>query len=193
MAIGDIKKSLLNEEQFLEIAGDGWVPLDGRDVTGSAYADQTGMKVIPDMQQGQFVRNVGGSATTMGINQDEDTNKDHLQSVFSAGSASTTDAAHSHFLLINKKVTGNSPNNNTKDHANTWTEYHYSHLPDPMKDPKYRFSASSSSAAKCQVETSAALSTMQIDSSQWNNDQNWTEDEETRPVNVAFYHYIQIN
>ena len=193
MAIGDIKKTLLNEEQFLEIAGEGWVPLDGRDVTGSAYAEQTGIKVIPDMQQGEFVRNVGGSAAQMGLNQFEATNKNHLQSVFSSGSASTTDAAHSHFLMINKKVTGNNPNNNTKDYAPTWTEYHHAHMPDPLKDPKHRFSSSSSNAPKCQVETSAALSTMQIDSAQWNNDQNWTEDDETRPVNVAFFHYIQIN
>ena len=191
MAIGDIKKTLLNEEQFLEIAGEGWVPLDGRDVTGSAYAEQTGIKVIPDMQQGEFVRNVGGSAAQMGLNQFEATNKNHLQSVFSAGSASTTDAAHSHFILVNKKATGTNPQD--ADYSNTWTEYYYPNLPSAMQNPKERFSASSSGANKCKVETSSALSTLQIDSAQWNNNQNWTEDDETRPVNVAFFHYIQIN
>ena len=90
-----------------------------------------------------------------------------------------------HFILVNKKATGTNPQD--ADYSNTWTEYYYPNLPSAMQNPKERFSASSSGANKCKVETSSALSTLQIDSAQWNNNQNWTEDDETRPVNVAFF------
>ena len=184
MAIGDVKISLLNEEQFLKIAGDDWVPLDGRDVEGSGYHSQTGQKNIPNMSNGEFIRNVGGKATAMGMPQDQGTNKSAISNVFSAGSATTADAAHSHKLFVHKQTdyknthTG-TPSTSNKSTLNSNINYVY---------------ASPANSPTCPAKTSTAnLGTLKIDSAQWNDNQNWTTDDETRPVNFAFYHYIQIN
>lgn len=54
-SIGSIKESMLTEVQFQSKHGVGWVLMDGRDVTGSEYADLTGNTVLPDAR-GQFLR-----------------------------------------------------------------------------------------------------------------------------------------
>jgi hypothetical protein len=55
--VGDVKQSVLTEEQFLSLNGNAWALMDGRDVTGSVYHAITGNIVIPDMvTQGAFLR-----------------------------------------------------------------------------------------------------------------------------------------
>lgn len=54
-SLGSIKESMLTEAQFQAQHGTGWVLMDGRDVTGSAYATLTGNTTLPDAR-GQFLR-----------------------------------------------------------------------------------------------------------------------------------------
>jgi hypothetical protein len=55
--VGDVKQSVLTEEQFLSLNGNAWALMDGRDVTGSVYHAITGNIVIPDMvTTGAFTR-----------------------------------------------------------------------------------------------------------------------------------------
>lgn len=57
--VGDVKQSLLTEEQFLSLNGNAWALMDGRDVTGSVYHAITGNTALPDMvTEGAFLRQV---------------------------------------------------------------------------------------------------------------------------------------
>jgi len=60
--VGSIQESLLSEAQFQEAYGDDWALMDGRDVTGSVYADITGNNTLPDAR-GQFLRCLDESGT----------------------------------------------------------------------------------------------------------------------------------
>lgn len=54
-AIGDIKYSSLDPTTFETYNGDCWIPMDGRDITGSELENATGWTNVPDMS-GQFIR-----------------------------------------------------------------------------------------------------------------------------------------
>jgi hypothetical protein len=59
--VGDIKHSLLSEVQFKNLLGAEaarWVLADGRNVTGSKYAQVTGSQNVPDLR-GSFLRMAG--------------------------------------------------------------------------------------------------------------------------------------
>lgn len=57
--IGDVKYSVLPENRFIQL-NNGWVLMDGRDVTGSKFHRITGFSSIPDGQN-QFIRGMGGN------------------------------------------------------------------------------------------------------------------------------------
>ena len=75
--IGDIKQSLLTVSEFGQIHSDKWVPMDGRDVTGSKYAEITGKTTLPDIA-GKFLRAAGGSAAPLGTTQGYATSSNNL-------------------------------------------------------------------------------------------------------------------
>ena len=54
-AVGDVKYSILDWDDFQTANGDCWVPMDGRDVTGTALDQEFGMATVPDMS-GLFMR-----------------------------------------------------------------------------------------------------------------------------------------
>lgn len=54
-AVGDVKYSILDWDDFQVANGDCWVPMDGRDVTGTALEQEFGMSTVPDMS-GLFMR-----------------------------------------------------------------------------------------------------------------------------------------
>ena len=53
--VGSVQYSFLNEKEFIELHGDGWVRCDGREVQDSKYAQVTGKDRIPDCT-GRFLR-----------------------------------------------------------------------------------------------------------------------------------------
>lgn len=53
--IGTVVQSMLSEAEYQAFAGDGWVLMDGRDVSGSDYAVLKGVSTIPDAR-GRFLR-----------------------------------------------------------------------------------------------------------------------------------------
>ncbi|NRA65320.1 MAG: hypothetical protein HRU19_12610 [Pseudobacteriovorax sp.] len=72
-AVGSIQQSLLTEAQFQAAMGStDWVLMDGRTVTGSAYATLTGKSKIP-AAQGRFLRMAGGNAGPIGEPQTQGT------------------------------------------------------------------------------------------------------------------------
>jgi hypothetical protein len=54
-ALGDIKYSILNPQEFAEENGDCWVPMDGRNIVGSRLSSKLGMNNLPDAG-GMFLR-----------------------------------------------------------------------------------------------------------------------------------------
>jgi hypothetical protein len=48
--VGMIAESMLTESQFQELNGSSWILADGRDVTGTPYANATGQTSIPDLR-----------------------------------------------------------------------------------------------------------------------------------------------
>ncbi len=54
-AVGDIKYSMLNPGQFAQENGSCWVPLDGRNVNSSQWAQLTGQSTVPNIS-GMFIR-----------------------------------------------------------------------------------------------------------------------------------------
>jgi hypothetical protein len=54
-AVGDIKYSILTPDQFVLENGDCWVPMDGRNITGTKLEDDYGWDDVPDMS-GLFIR-----------------------------------------------------------------------------------------------------------------------------------------
>lgn len=78
--IGDVKHSLLTEQQFRQLNGDCWKLLDGSPLAGTDFGAFTGRTELPDAR-GRFVRNTGtpstgGTAVTLGGLQ-EDSFKAH--------------------------------------------------------------------------------------------------------------------
>lgn len=54
-AVGDVKYSILNPDEFRLENGECWVPMDGRSIAGSKLATRTGLSIIPD-GGGLFIR-----------------------------------------------------------------------------------------------------------------------------------------
>lgn len=67
-AVGDVKYSILNPQEFIQENGDCWVPMDGRSIVGSKLAIRTGRTSIPD-GGGLFIRSQEFSG---GANNDPD-------------------------------------------------------------------------------------------------------------------------
>jgi hypothetical protein len=60
--IGEIKTSILSEEQFRSRRGIGWVLMKGQDITGSDFANITGINILPNCS-GMFPRVSDPAAT----------------------------------------------------------------------------------------------------------------------------------
>lgn len=98
--VGTVLASLLSEAQFQARNGSGWVLADGRDVTGSAYADLTGAGSVPDLR-GLFLRgrnngrsdgrqNPAGDLALGAFQADQVTDHKHAH----------TDGGHSHGIRV---------------------------------------------------------------------------------------------
>jgi microcystin-dependent protein len=54
-AVGDVKYSRLNPTQFATVNGDCWMPMDGRNITGTKLSTILGQFTLPDAS-GMFIR-----------------------------------------------------------------------------------------------------------------------------------------
>lgn len=99
-AVGDIKYSILNPEQFRQENGDCWVPLDGNDYPGSRLATDYGWNDLPDMS-GLFMRateynngnDPGRSAMARSGSFQADDNRQHSHAI---NLSTSTNGNHSH-------------------------------------------------------------------------------------------------
>lgn len=55
LPVGSIEFSVLDEATFQAVRTDGWVLMDGRDISGSALSALTGIVILPDVR-GRFLR-----------------------------------------------------------------------------------------------------------------------------------------
>ena len=88
--VGDVKQSMLTEEQFISLNGNAWALMDGRDVTGSVYHAITGNSELPDMiTEGVFLRQATGSRVLGSFQGDA------IRNISGATGAHVTGAANS--------------------------------------------------------------------------------------------------
>jgi hypothetical protein len=98
-SVGDIKYSILTPDQFAMENGDCWVPMDGRDISGTKLADNYGWASVPDMS-GLFIRahefsgganyDTDRTASSPVGEYQADENERHSHTMQSAGSHSHT-------------------------------------------------------------------------------------------------------
>ena len=69
--VGEVKQSILTEAQFSTEYGEGWVLMDGRDITGSDLATITGNTTLPDAR-GIFLRGKNNGRSDGSQNPDGD-------------------------------------------------------------------------------------------------------------------------
>ncbi len=55
--LGSVQYSILEPNTFVQVNGDGWVLMDGRDIQGSALFGLTGITTLPDAR-GVFIRSM---------------------------------------------------------------------------------------------------------------------------------------
>jgi hypothetical protein len=88
LPVGSIIDSMLNETQFNAVSGAPsgtyWVPCDGRDCTGSAYATISGYSSVPDLR-GVFRRGLNNFGTAFNTRSDQYANPDDLGGNFVNG------------------------------------------------------------------------------------------------------------
>ena len=106
-ALGDVKYSILNPQQFAAVNGNCWVPMDGGGMSGSKLAAIIGGANVP---------NAGGLFLRGQESQNGSTNYDPERSSGSTIATLQSDvfASHNH--------TGNT--NSAGDHSHTYTDYY---------------------------------------------------------------------
>jgi len=203
--VGDVRQSMLDPTAFQLLNGDTWVPMDGRDVTGSVYETITTSSNVPDAT-GVFFRSQGGNAGAVGAVQADATAQNGLTVQW--GSANITTSS--------KTATWASAN------ASTSSTSHYHQTFSNYKSGQYSDLSSSNSAMALQTQkapnpvatadrakTNNAGGGLTMNKNQWNSNQtahshtfnknllnsgqSWAQDVETRPLNMALYYYIKIN
>lgn len=95
LPIGSKVDSLLTETQFQDIAGAGWVLMDGRNIATSSLALLTGITVLPDAR-GVFVRGKNNGRSGSTGNPDGD--------VALGTSQSDAFASHTHTLTAQDQI-----------------------------------------------------------------------------------------
>ena len=133
LAIGDIIMSTLGEADFVNEHGGpypvgsqtSWVPCDGRNVSGSAYANKTGLLCVPDLvgryPRGADIRGKTGVITAGTGQTMEDTLLSHVHSyhAFKAEADGGTGFVGSDF---NSNSGGQNDGNWAKDYISSGPE-----------------------------------------------------------------------
>ena len=198
--VGEIVTSLLSEAQYQGSAGTGWILMDGRDVTGSAYHTLTGNTVVPDVTTaGRFLRSTGGAAASLGSVQADTTavnglanaastatvNKNQLNSNQNSHNHGANtgyyNPNHRHSDTVYYDSTGgpvnagyvNSFARGTVNAHTTYTNY-------TSINHRHSISSNTISWASANASGTAAAQTI-------------TGDTETRPTNLSVNYFIRIN
>ncbi len=162
--LGDVKYSILKEDEFRHLNGESWIPADGRNIEGSDLHKITGMSSVPDAR-GMFVRAMGGSERPDDYREPESRGIGSLQQdttrVPRKAFEGTTSESGSHTHAFN---TAGIWNRSFSGASGTPRTAHFE-LGDTLSAGNHRH--------EIRIEKGG--------------------DEETRPKNIAFYLYIKIN
>ena len=114
--VGDIRQSMLTENDIHDLVGSDqiWVLMDGRDVTGSSYAEITGRTGIPDIS-GCFLRGAIGSSFSLNGVQDFQTVMNSNN--FGTNGVTNNAGGHSHNMNSAGATTINIGVNNVGNHS----------------------------------------------------------------------------
>jgi hypothetical protein len=172
-AVGDIKYSILPPDQFAQVNGDCWVPMDGRALTsGTKLRTISGRTVLPD-GGGLFLRSQEFSGS---FNQDPD-----RTSTSPIATMQEQDfKSHDHYLSISTTTNGNH-NHTVTDKSTNWGSRSFdgeSWPEDVHRGDNYDTRTTSTNG-----DHSHTVS----------GNTNTKGGTETRPKNLNFWIYIRIN
>jgi hypothetical protein len=177
-AVGDVKYSSLPPAQFAQVNGACWVPMDGRNITGSLLATGLGVNNVPDAS-GVFFRaheypnsinnyDPGRTPTSTIATVQMDDMKPHGHS-----GETSEDGAHGH--SVENAWPLQTPTG--ADGSNVGTDNN--HRPTSFMINNFNLQSVSISQSQVNSDHTVTLST--------------DGGVETRPKNVNFYAYIRIN
>ena len=188
--LGMIKKSAMDYEEFKKNHDATWVEIQGQDISGSDFANLTGITQLPNAE-GCFFRQAGDSSGPIGIIQADSTAKNGLNCVLTSGNVTTKESiGHSHKVYCTEQ-SYDDLNVQNSQHLNDSMIYN----PPPIENIQnsYNICAVEQHTPNV-VQTDTQLASMSFDRNQLNSRQTITGgSDETRPINIAFYHYIKIN
>tara|TARA_Y100001954_G_C15641504_1_gene517915 strand:- start:277 stop:855 length:579 start_codon:yes stop_codon:yes gene_type:complete len=191
--IGTIKTSILGEDDFNnEHENEEWVLMDGRDVSGSEYAQLLNKNNVPDAR-GTFLRPSGVGSALVGEIQDAALNNADLGFEFTKGGGDTISMG-SHNHKVYKKTNG------TQDFKEGGATIASKQIRDKLPaDYKKGYTLWASTAVTvpntCKTKAFHAITTPSL----WlgdvvdENDSLTALTTEMCPVHVCFYTYIRIN
>ena len=192
--LGSIKISTMDYEEFKKNHDVTWVEMKGQDITGSDLSDLTGITQLPNAD-GCFFRQLGGEAGLLAEVQAESTALNGMNCVLTSGKVQTTQkATHSHWWLNDDPTTPCKGLQQSDKNLAVWQVYDDVQGPGALERGYQSYAMDPvEKQAPNTVKTDTQLATMTFDRNQLNSCQNITGGDETRPLNVSFFHYIKIN
>ena len=167
-AVGDVKYSILNPQQFAAVNGSCWVPMDGGGMSGSKLAAIIGRANVPDAS-GLFLRGQESQSGTT----DNDPGRNSGTTI--ATLQSDVFASHNH--------TGNT--NSAGEHSHTYTDYYPNTYQWNVQD--------GSTGTYLHKQTNSVYTNTTSYSGNHNHTITADGGSETRPKNLNLWTYIRIN
>lgn len=181
-AVGDIKHSILDPDQFKAVNGDCWVPMDGRALKAEDRLRQiTGMSTLPN-GGGLFIRSQEFSNST---------NYDPDRTVSSTIAQVQGEAFASHGHSANLSVSGGTIS--TSSHSHQIPGYGSAHDAFIGKDRTFNAFQMTDRSVEAYPVTLSESSHSHSISGTANGSTNAAGGNETRPDNMNFWVYIRIN
>lgn len=164
-AVGDIKYSILNPLQFAQANGNCWIPMDGRNIAGSALANIMSLNNVPD-GSGAFLR-----IQEFDGGDDNDPDRSYLSPIATIQNSSVkphthpvTETPHSHSYIDRKRAIRN----------------------------RETFAGSFPSNSPCADDSTTAV-TETTSTVSMGATVNASGGSESRPINHNFWIYVRIN
>ena len=186
----------MDYEEFKKNHDITWVEIKGQDISGSDLADLTGITQLPNAE-GCFFRQFGDKSGPIAEIQAESTALNGMNCVLTSGKVQTTQkATHYHWWLDEDSIYPCTKTGLQQGDKNLAAFQFYDDEDPPggiaRAYQSYGFDPLEKQTPNT-VKTDTQLATMTFDRNQLNNCQTIVGGDETRPLNVAFYHYIKIN
>ena len=181
----------MDYEEFKKNHDATWVEIKGQDITNSDLANLSGITQLP-AAEGCFFRQIGGNAGPIAVVQEESTTLNGLNCNLNTGKVQTT-AKGTHYHRWTQDG-DNTPNQGLSPSDKNLAEWQvYDDGPLLTRGMlSYEIEGKLKDIPNT-VKTDTQLATMTFDRSQLNTCQTIAGEDETRPINVSFYHYIKIN